>query len=153
MRRHGGRGWTQLDARPPLTTEADGARRLVALLGPSLHLTVAHAIGHNSGAIGRLRAHRQTQAATRRRKESHHRNFRKPSMGTAVRAMVFGFGKKKAVVKGRVEIFEAASSSELVFANLARDDLEEKRVKAAALACSLNANCTQGGVKSSGEEE
>lgn len=48
--------------------------------------------------------------------------------------MVFGFGKKKAVVKGRVEIFEAASSSELVFANLARDDLEEKRVKAAALA-------------------
>ena len=79
----------ELDARPPLTTEADGARRLVALLGPSLHLTVAHAIGHNSGAIGRLRAHRQTQAATRRRKESHHRNFRKPSMGTAVRAMVF----------------------------------------------------------------
>ena len=79
----------ELAAVPPLTTEADGARRLVALLGPSLHLTVAHAIGHNSGAIGRLRAHRQTQAATRRRKESHHRNFRKPSMGTAVRAMVF----------------------------------------------------------------
>ena len=79
----------ELDARPPLTTEADGARRLVALLGPSLHLTVAHAIGHNSGAIGRLRAQRQTQAATRRRKELHHRNFRKPSMGTAVRAMAF----------------------------------------------------------------
>ena len=62
----------------------------VALIGPSLNITVAHAIGQNSGAIGRLRAHRkfqqEQQAARHRRGSVAARNFRKPSVGTAVRA-------------------------------------------------------------------
>ena len=60
----------RVDARPPLTTEADGARRLVALLGPSLHLTVAHAIGHNqarsAGSARSARRRRRRAAAGRR---------------------------------------------------------------------------------------
>ena len=49
--------------------------------------------------------------------------------------MAWFIGKKKSnVVKNRVGIFEAATGSETLFANLARDDFEERAVKEAAAA-------------------
>ena len=48
--------------------------------------------------------------------------------------MAWLIGKKKSNVKNRVDIFEAASGSETLFANLARDDFEERAVKEAAAA-------------------